>query len=207
MHGNGGLKLNELIVASRNLGKIAEIKTLMEDCPLKWKSLNDIEYVEIKEDQPTFVGNAIKKAETVSRLTGKAALADDSGLEVDALQGEPGVYSARYAGDNANDEENNAKLLERLAGVPEKSRSARFRCVIALAIPSKETQTVEGVCEGLITLNPYGSNGFGYDPVFFYPPFQATFAELSPGEKNRISHRGKAIRAVVPLIKRTLTDS
>jgi len=197
-----------LIVATRNRGKVKEIKDLLGEIPLKVLSLNQLknEIPEIQEDQPTFAGNAIKKAETVSELTGEAVLADDSGLEVDALGGEPGVYSARYAGEKATDAENNAKLLEKMEGIPENRRTARFRCVIALAVPQRNTLTLEGFCEGIITREPGGEEGFGYDPIFYYPPLNATLAELSPSEKNRISHRGKALCKAVPLIREILID-
>jgi len=148
---------------------------------------------EVEEDLDTFKGNAAKKAETQAGLTGLWVLADDSGLEVDALDGEPGVYSARYAGEPADYAANNRKLLAELDGVDD--RAARFRCVIALAHPGIETQTVEGRCEGRIGFSPRGDNGFGYDPLFIPDGYDSTFAELDAEVKNSISHRAMALKA------------
>ena len=147
---------------------------------------------EAEENYTTFEGNARYKAEFYSALSGLLTLADDSGLEVDALGGEPGVRSSRYAGDNATDPERVSFLLNKLRDIPQEKRQARFRCVIAIAQPARMTQTAEGTCEGFIALEPQGDNGFGYDPVFFLPEYNKTIAELPSEIKNRISHRGRA---------------
>ena len=196
----------QLVVASRNPGKLREIRDILGDS-LQLRSIADWpDLPEIPEDRATFEGNAANKARIVAHHTGLSALADDSGLEVDSLNGAPGVYSARFAGPNATDEENNQLLLERLAAAPTGNRTARFRCVIALATPDREVSTVGGVCEGEIVDSPRGSGGFGYDPLFLVPALGLTFSELSKKEKNRISHRGKALEAARFLIQR-LIDS
>ncbi len=157
------------------------------------------------EDAESFEGNARRKALHYARLTGRLTLADDSGLEVDALGGEPGVHSARYAGPMCEDAANNARLLEELAGVPDEQRSARFCCVMALARREDVLATASGSVEGLIIDEARGENGFGYDPHFFVPEFGMTTAEMPPEQKNRISHRGKALAAIRPAIERMLT--
>jgi XTP/dITP diphosphohydrolase len=158
----------------------------------------------VEEDGETFCDNAVKKATVIAKAIGEWALADDSGLEVDALGGAPGVYSARYAGldhhGERNDRENNAKLLKELAGVPISRRTARFRSVIALASPEGKVWTAEGICEGYIGLEPRGEKGFGYDPLFYLPEYGLTMAELTEEEKNRISHRAKAMERFLPLL-------
>ena len=154
------------------------------------------------EDADSFEGNARKKALHYARLTDLWALADDSGLEVDALAGEPGVYSARYAGEDCSDAANNAKLLAKLSGVPGERRSARFLCVVALANPNDVVATASGTLEGVIVDEPRGHNGFGYDPHFFVPEHGATAAEMPPEQKNRISHRGKALAGILASIER-----
>jgi XTP/dITP diphosphohydrolase len=182
-----------LVLATRNEGKTREIKELFEGFPVQIKNLNDFGPIpEVEEDGKTFDDNAFKKASFTAKVLGLPALADDSGLEVKALGGAPGVYSARYAGPNATDEENNAKLLETLEG--NKDRTAAFVCVISIAVPCGVALTYEGRCEGRIAEAPGGTQGFGYDPLFYYPPLKKTFAELSTQEKNRVSHRGKALR-------------
>jgi len=196
------VSVKKLIVATRNQGKVKEIKKLIGEVPLQILSLNEITGIPpVEEDRDTFEGNALKKAEIVSRYTGEAVLADDSGLEVDVLGGRPGVYSARFAGENASDAGNNARLLKEMEGIEDQRRTARFRCVMVLVFPEKKTVTVEGTCEGYITRQPRGSGGFGYDPVFFYPPLHCTLASLSSQEKNRISHRGEALSKVKQLIE------
>jgi len=189
-----------LIVATRNPGKLREILQVLGP-GIDLKSLADFpEIPDILEDGDTFEANAVKKAHTVARHTGRPALADDSGLEVDALDGAPGIYSARFAGEGATDQTNNARLLHLLDGIPEKKRTARFRCAIAIATPDGTVRTAEGCCEGRILHSPRGSGGFGYDPLFLLPERGLTFSELSPEEKNRISHRERALRAARPLI-------
>ncbi|SCM83779.1 XTP/dITP diphosphatase [Sporomusa sphaeroides] len=188
----------EIIVASKNAGKIAEFKEALRELPYKVSSLADLgSYPEAPEEGVTFAENACAKASFYARLTGKLCLADDSGLEVDYLQGAPGVYSARYAGEHAGDEDNNKKLLAHLIGVPDEKRQARFRCVLALAKPEQVLLTAEGTVDGVILSKPRGGKGFGYDPLFLVPEFGRTLAEMSSAEKNNISHRGRAIQALV----------
>jgi XTP/dITP diphosphohydrolase len=181
-----------LIVATRNRGKSREIQEFLKDCPVEIRDLNDFGPIpEVKEDGSTFEENAYKKASFTAKILGFPALADDSGLEVNGLNGAPGVHSARYAGPNATDSENNAKLLESLSGRTE--RTARFCCVLSLAVPSGPALTYEATCEGTILEAPRGDQGFGYDPLFYYPPMSKTFGEMSLDEKARVSHRGKAL--------------
>ncbi|HEX3011765.1 MAG TPA: XTP/dITP diphosphatase, partial [Syntrophomonadaceae bacterium] len=164
-------------------------------------TLDDIEPLpEVEEDGVTFEANAIKKASINASLSGLVTLADDSGLVVDALDGKPGVYSARFAGEHANDEKNNQKLLALLNNIPEEQRTARFKCVIAICAPGGKTATVEGSCEGKIAIKPSGQQGFGYDPLFIPEGWEKSFAMLSGEEKNRISHRGKALQKALPII-------
>ncbi len=181
-----------IILATRNQGKVKEFRELLSDFSIEFQSLADFGPIpEVLEDGDTFEENAYKKAFQTARMLGFPALADDSGLVVRALGGGPGVRSARYAGDGATDHDNSRKLLEAMTGL--KDRRAAFECVISIAVPRGPALTYEGRCEGEIALEPAGSNGFGYDPVFFYPPLKRTFAELSAEEKNRVSHRGKAM--------------
>lgn len=181
-----------LVIATRNKGKTKEIKDLFKDFPVDIKDLDDFGPIpHLEEDGDTFDENAYKKASFAARILGMPALADDSGLMVEALNGAPGVHSARYAGENATDEQRYLKLLSEMEG--RTNRKAAFECVISIAVPTGPALTYEARCEGLITEMPAGSNGFGYDPVFYYPPYQKTFAELTRQEKNRVSHRGKAL--------------
>ena len=185
-------KPNCLVIASRNENKTAEIRELLSGFPITIKNLDDFGPIpEVEEDGQTFDENAYKKASFTARVLGHPALADDSGLVVDALNGAPGVLSARYAGPDATNEQRFRKLLQEMEGIT--SRKAAFECVISLAVPTGPALTYEGRCEGLITESPVGTNGFGYDPVFFYPPLKKTFAELTRKEKGRVSHRGKAL--------------
>ena len=186
----------KLVLASRNKKKIKELETLLGDLTSKVQvlSLDDIGYTdEIVEDGDTFAANSRIKATVPSRL-GYIGIADDSGLTVDALGGAPGVYSARYSGEGATDEKNNAKLLSALADVPDSKRGAQFRTVVTCAFPDGTDFQVEGVCEGRILHAPEGEGGFGYDPLFYYEPYKKSFAALSSEEKNAVSHRGKAMR-------------
>ena len=181
-----------LVIATGNPGKTAEIRDLLKDFPINIKNLDDFGPIPpVVEDGATFEENAYKKASFVSKILGYPALADDSGLVVDALDGAPGVYSARYAGENATDVQRYTKLLEEMKG--RANRKAAFECVISLAVPTGAALTYEGRCEGLIAEEPAGDGGFGYDPVFYYPPLKKTFGELSREEKSRVSHRGKAL--------------
>ncbi len=185
-----------LVLATRNSGKIAEFKTFFTGFPTQVKSLNDFGPTpQAVEDGKTFEDNAYKKAHFTARVLGFPALADDSGLVVEALGGQPGVFSARYAGEGAGDEANIGKLLKAMEGVSD--RRAAFECVIAIAVPRGPALIYEGRCEGEIAREQIGKNGFGYDPVFFYPPLGKTFAEMSQEEKNRVSHRGKAMASLV----------
>lgn len=191
-----------LVFATRNPGKLVELHELLAGLPLAILSARELALPEVEEDGETFAANAGKKALEVSRATGLPALADDSGLEVDALGGAPGVVSARYAGPEQDDRKNNDRLLRELAGVPPERRTARFRSVIALADAAGrlggEVLTAEGTCEGLILEAPRGSGGFGYDPLFYAPELGCTFAEAGVGPKNDLSHRARAMRAMRP---------
>lgn len=185
--------MKQIVLATRNQGKIAEIKAIFPD-DIEFLSYDDFERLpEVVEDGRTFEENAIKKAIEVARWTGRVALADDSGLEVDVLGRMPGVLSARFAGPGASDEANNVKLLDLMRGVPDGRRGARFRCVIAVATPGGDVKTAQGVCEGYIAHEMRGARGFGYDPLFVVPEYGKTFAELGPEIKNKISHRAKAL--------------
>jgi len=184
-----------IVLATRNQGKLKEFQELLKDFPIELMTLNDFGPIpEVEEDGATFDDNAYKKAHFTAKVLGLPAIADDSGLVVEALSGAPGVRSARYVGEKAGDEENTRKLLKEMEGV--ENREAAFECVISIAVPSGPALTYEGRCEGEITLEPRGEGGFGYDPVFFYPPLGKTFAELPLKDKNRISHRGKAMALV-----------
>ena len=184
-----------LVIATRNPGKTAEIRQMLAGYPVTVKNLDDFGPIpEIPEDGETFDENAYKKASFASRVLGLPAMADDSGLCVNALNGQPGVHSARFAGSNATDADKCAKLLEMLTNAGD--RTAAFVCVISIAVPTGAALTYEGRCEGVIAQAPAGENGFGYDPVFYYPPLDRTFAQLTAEEKNRVSHRGRAIAEV-----------
>ena len=181
-----------IILATRNQGKIKEFKELLSGFNIEFKSLLDFGSIPaVVEDGETFEENAYKKAHETAKVLGFPALADDSGLVVEALNGEPGVRSARYAGGQASDLENNLKLLENMKG--KKNRKAAFECVISIAVPLGPALTYEGSCKGEIATELSGDQGFGYDPLFFYPPLNKTFATLSAAEKNSISHRGQAM--------------
>ena len=193
-----------LLIATMNQGKLREYQRLLADVPsLELETMASLDApVDVVEDRDTFEGNAIKKATEIAAAAGISCLADDSGLEVDALEGRPGVYSARYSGPGATDERNNEKLLEELRDLPDTSRSARFRCAIAIVDAEGRVLAVtDGTCEGRIARNPAGSHGFGYDPLFIPDGYQETMAELGPDTKNAISHRAKAALQLVPLLK------
>lgn len=201
------MKPATLLVATTNHGKLREIRAALGHLPVKIVALDDFpRWPEPVEDAATFEGNARLKALHYARLSGGWALADDSGLEVDALGLAPGVRSARYAGPVRDDAANNSKLMEQLAGVPAERRTARFRCAIALADSQRVLATASGVVEGRIVDQPRGSNGFGYDPHFHLPEHGMTTAEMAPDQKNRISHRGQALRAIRPEIERLLAQ-
>jgi XTP/dITP diphosphohydrolase len=193
--------MTEIVIATRNRGKIREIEAVLHSFPYKLLSLTDFpDMPEIVEDGKTFLENAIKKARMVALYTHRLAVADDSGLVVEALQGRPGVLSSRYAGEGATDEKRYRKLLQEMIGVPLDQRQAVFVCAMAVATPSGRIHTVEGECRGSITFEPRGKYGFGYDPVFFVPEFAKTMAELEPDVKNRISHRARALEKLKPLL-------
>ena len=201
-------KYKDLVIATRNQKKKEEITRLLGFTGIKIWSLADFRNIPaIEEDGLTFDDNAIKKATIAASLTGMLAIADDSGLEVDALCGKPGIYSARYAGENAGGRENNRKLLEELKGVPFKKRTARYKCSIALAEPDGNFKVLRGECFGLIATAPKGNNGFGYDPLFIIPNFSKTVAELSPKIKDRISHRAKAVYQAKRIISKHVQAS
>jgi XTP/dITP diphosphohydrolase len=181
-----------LVIATRNKGKTEEIRALLTDFPVDIKDLADFGPTPTtEEDGETFEDNAVKKARFTAKILGLPALADDSGLMVEALGGAPGVRSARYAGENASDKANNTKLLQELESA--ENRNAAFACVIVIAVPWGPALVYEGRCEGIITKEEVGSQGFGYDPVFYYPPLEKTFAQLNTEEKNLVSHRGQAL--------------
>jgi XTP/dITP diphosphohydrolase len=197
--------IRELVLATRNRHKAQELASLLSDLGISIRTLDAFpEVPDVIEDGKTCEANAIKKARAVSQATGLLAVADDTGLEVDALGGQPGVYAARYAGEHVTYEDNWRKLLRELSGVPHDRRTARFITVAAIASPSGEVQIAEGQLQGVITEEPAGAQGFGYDPVFLVPELGKTLAELSPDEKNRISHRAKAFAQVREILGRQI---
>jgi XTP/dITP diphosphohydrolase len=187
--------MKEVIIATKNPGKAKEFEHIFAARGIEVRTLLDFpEIPEVEETGLTFEENAILKAEAVSKALGKMVIGDDSGLMVDALEGRPGIYSARYAGEPKNDENNTDKVLSELKGLSEEKRSARFYCALAVAVPGQETITVSGTCEGRILEERRGSNGFGYDPVFYVPEKGLAMAELSSEGKNKISHRANALK-------------
>lgn len=190
--------MKNFIAATRNKGKLDEIKEILSGFPFKVISMEEAGIFEdIEETGSTFEENALIKAKEVCKLTGGIVMADDSGLEVDFLNGAPGIYSARFAGEGASDKDKNNKLLKLLEGVPMEKRTARFVCAIAVVFPDFTHFTVRGTCEGYIANKPEGSNGFGYDPLFYMKEYKMTTAQMEPGRKHAISHRGKALRLMV----------
>lgn len=198
--------MTRLLVATKNPGKLREYQSLLDGLPVEWVSLQDVglSALDVPETGVTFAENAGLKAKAYARASGLLTLADDSGLEVDALGGAPGVWSARYAGPRASDEDRYRKLLAALADTPADQRTARFRCVVAVATHTGAVETADGVCEGSIAFAPRGVNGFGFDPVFIVAGRDKTMAELSSTEKNAISHRGRALVAMRPILRRLL---
>ena len=185
-----------IVIATRNKGKVNEIRELLKSYDIDIKGLDDFGPIpEVKEDGNTFEDNAYLKASFTAKVLGLPALADDSGLVVEALDGAPGIYSARYAGESATDQENNIKLLKEMNG--KTNRKAHFETAIIIAVPRGPALTYIGKVEGEIAESPEGDNGFGYDPLFYYPPMSKTFARMSPDEKNSVSHRGKAMRDLI----------
>lgn len=189
--------MKKIIFATGNENKMKEIRQIMEDLPVEILSLKQAGITaDIVEDGTTFEENALIKAKAIAEITNEIVLADDSGLEIDALNKEPGIYSARYMGEDTSYRIKNQNLIERLEGVAEEKRTARFVCAIAAAFPEGEVLTTIGTIEGRIAHEEKGENGFGYDPIFYVPEFGCTTAELPEEEKNRISHRGNALRAM-----------
>ena len=202
------MRQGRLLIATHNPGKLSELRSLLGDVPFDLVSLVDVGiHHQVDETGETFEQNAALKAETYARLSGLPTLADDSGLEVDALDGEPGVRSSRYAGESATDADRIAFLLRKLANVPAGDRTARFRCVIAVVWSGGPLELHAGACEGRIIEAPRGSNGFGYDPVFFIPAMGRTMAELTTAQKNRVSHRSAAARKAAAALLRPHADS
>jgi XTP/dITP diphosphohydrolase len=199
----------KLVIATKNKNKIKEIKEKFANfADLEIKSLVEFENLpEVVEDGRTFEENALKKAREYALFTGLPVLSDDSGIEIDAFSGEPGVRSARYAGENAGDDENNDLVLDKLKSVPDGKRSARFVCVIAIVLPNRNEYLTRGICEGQIIRMKIGKNGFGYDPVFYIPQLKKTMAELTITEKNKISHRALALDQAKEILKKILENS
>ncbi len=194
----------ELLVATRNSGKLKEIQRLLSDTGISVKGLDECgDLPDVVEDGHTFAANAQKKAATMAHLTGYVTLADDSGLAVDALDGRPGIYSARYAGDGASDADNNRKLLQDMADVAFNHRQAAFHCVLALCTPDGDCQLFDGRLDGMILEQARGDGGFGYDPLFLVPEYGRTLAELPLETKNRISHRGQAFNRLVEYLQKS----
>lgn len=206
-------KPRKLVIATQNRGKLREFAGMLKGLQVELLSLSDFPGLKLPpEDAPTYAGNALSKARAAAAATGLPSLGDDSGLEVDALDGRPGIYSARFAGPGAGDRANNDKLLQLLDGVSWERRTARFRCLIALVCPSRSGEEkdivgdcsetlVEGVCEGQIAHAPSGERGFGYDPLFYLTDYGCTIAEVPEDVKNQISHRGRAVAKIEPLLK------
>ncbi|MBI1909217.1 MAG: RdgB/HAM1 family non-canonical purine NTP pyrophosphatase [Deltaproteobacteria bacterium] len=204
--------MTPLVIATRNKGKLEEIRKALASCPIKIHSLTEFQEVgEIVEDSQTFEGNALKKARVACQVTGSLALGDDSGLVVPTLGGEPGVLSARYArldssslarraGPAATADDNNKKLLDAMKRIPVEKRGAIYVCVLALVLPTGKERLIRATCEGVIAEEPKGDGGFGYDPIFFLPILQKTMAQISLEEKNRLSHRGRALEELKKII-------
>ncbi len=191
----------QLVLATNNENKIREIKNLLDDLPVTIMTRDDfLEFPDVEETGTTLEENSVLKAKTIAEFCDLPALADDSGLEVDALNGAPGVYSSRYAGEDVTYADNNRKLLSEMEDVPQEKRTARFRCVIAVCWGGDDVETVGGTAEGFITEKSAGMTGFGYDPVFFYPPENKRFSEMTIEEKNLVSHRGKALQEIRSVI-------
>jgi XTP/dITP diphosphohydrolase len=196
-----------LVLATRNRYKVEEIQAILRGLPVRVLSFHDVPGLpDVVEDGATLEENAAKKAREVAAVTGYAALADDTGLEVEFLDGAPGVHSARYAGEPPSYERNNRKLLDEMSGAGEGDRRAAFRTVVALALPDGDVHLVEGRMDGVILLEPAGENGFGYDPLFRPDGETRSFAEMTSEEKNAVSHRGRAVRAARDLVMRVLTE-
>jgi XTP/dITP diphosphohydrolase len=200
-----GAAMTRYLVASKNQGKVKEMKALLAPLMIEIVSLDETpDAPEVPETGNTFVENAVIKATAYARYYGLPAIADDSGLEVDALNGRPGIYSARFAGERASDDENNRKLMEMMRDFPDGDRGCRYVCAIAVASPERLLWTGEGVCKGRLLREPRGRNGFGYDPYFYLAEFGQTMAELAPATKNRISHRAQAMSKLIDYLDRMI---
>jgi XTP/dITP diphosphohydrolase len=190
--------MKKVVIATENKGKIKEFQQLFASIGIEVQSLLDLSFPgEIEETGSTFEENAIIKAQVLADYYKQTVIADDSGLEIDALGGEPGIFSARYTGASKNDQANIEKVLHKLEGVPDEKRSARFVCAIAVVTPNEEPVTFRGTCEGIIAQEQSGTNGFGYDPIFYLPEYYKTMAQLAGDEKNKISHRAHAIKQLM----------
>lgn len=197
--------MKKLLIATRNKAKFSEIRQALKGSPFKFFSLDEVKEIprdfEVQETEESFLENAVLKAKTYAQTSGLLTLADDSGLEVEALAGRPGVPSRRYA--PGTDEDRNLRILEEMKNIPWEKRDAQFRCLIAIFDPkTKNLETCQGICKGKIAQKPYGNYGFGYDPVFYLPKFGKTMAQLRPEEKNKISHRGRALKKARKILKK-----
>ena len=198
--------MKKIILASNNKGKIAEVKEILKDMNVEVISMKEAGLdVDIEENGSTFEENALIKAEAIMKMTGEITIADDSGLEVDYLNKEPGIYSARYMGEDTSDDRKNNAIIQRLEGVKGTDRSARFVCAMAVVFPDGKNIIARGTMEGLIADKPMGENGFGYDPIMYLPEYQKTSAQLSSEEKNKISHRGKALEKLKTQLQKYLS--
>ena len=196
------MESHKLLVVSKNSGKLREIREILKGISVDLYLLSDMSKKIILPDEGNnYEINARNKAMTASRFFNIPAIADDSGIEIDFLDGAPGPLSARFGGENISDNERNFLILEKLEGVPEKERGARFRCIIAFSVPGQPCVTTEAICVGIVAEKPSGENGFGYDPIFYIPEMGKTFAEISQNKKNEISHRGKALRKTRKLVE------
>ena len=199
--------MKTVLIATKNKGKAKEFETLFSPKGIKVITLLDIENaIDVEETGSTFEENALLKANAISEIMNMPVLSDDSGLIIDALEGRPGIFSARYAGPEKDDRANYEKILRELEGVPEEKRTARFYCAIALVGPNMKPITVSGTCEGVIALEPSGENGFGYDPVFYVPEKQTTMANLNAEEKNKISHRANALKELEKVLNEKVVE-
>lgn len=200
-------KVKKIIFATTNENKVKEVKMMMEDFDVELCTMKDAGIdIDIVEDGTTFEENAVIKAKTIMEMTGEIAIADDSGLEVDYLDGAPGIYSARFLGEDTPYDVKNNYIIDKLKDVKGKDRSARFVCAMAAAFPNGEVETCKGTVEGLIAFEQKGSNGFGYDPIVYVPEFAMTTGEMEPELKNSISHRGKALEQMKEILRRRLRD-
>ena len=198
--------IDTIVFATKNEGKLKEIRRILEPLAIRVLSMKEAGLdLDIEENGSSFEENAVIKARAVMEASGRCAMADDSGLEIDAFDKAPGIYSARYLGENTPYDVKNRIILDRMKDIPQSRRSARFVCAIALAVPGEEPVCTRGVMEGQIANEPEGQNGFGYDPIFYLPSYGCTSAALAPDEKNKISHRGKALREMARRIQRLLS--